>query len=64
MTILFLPSFLPDLLRPEIHSQFSRDSGRLYSWSFSIVGCAGQLHNERVVGLIRSLAIQIIPLAI
>ena len=34
----FLPNLLrPDLLRPEIHSQFSRSSCRLYSWSFSIV---------------------------
>ena len=34
----FLPNLLrPDLLRPEIHSQFSRDFSRLYSWSFSIV---------------------------
>ena len=34
----FLPNLLrPNLLRPEIHSQFSRGSCRLYSWSFSIV---------------------------
>ena len=34
----FLPNLLrPDLLRPEIHSQFSRSFCRLYSWSFSIL---------------------------